>query len=125
MSYRNREDEPCADEHRWRPEVYDWPAGEQAALDECCIHCGWSQRELDDRHIGFVAGAQACREMLARFVEQGGDPITAASIRANWSPRWGPDPSNECMCHETYPQLIADRKSHGPGCLARKTEGGK
>lgn len=40
----------------------------------------------------FRQGAQECREMLARFVEQGGDAITAASIRANWSPSWGPDP---------------------------------
>ena len=40
----------------------------------------------------FVLGAQACREMLARFVEQGGDAVTAASIRANWNPSWGTDP---------------------------------
>lgn len=40
----------------------------------------------------FIAGAQACREMLARFVEQGGDATTAASIRANWVPSWGIDP---------------------------------
>lgn len=40
----------------------------------------------------FRQGAQDCREMLARFVEQGGDPVTAASIRANWNPSWGPDP---------------------------------
>ena len=40
----------------------------------------------------FVAGAQAAREMLARFVEQGGDPRTAESIRANWHPAWGTDP---------------------------------
>lgn len=40
----------------------------------------------------FVAGAQACREMMARFVEQGGDAVTAASIRANWHPGWGKDP---------------------------------
>lgn len=47
-----------------------------------------------DEHIreSFVTGAQACREMLARFVEQGGDASTAASIRANWNPSWGPDP---------------------------------
>ena len=31
----------------------------------------------------FVLGAQACREMMARFVEQGGDAVTANSIRAN------------------------------------------
>jgi len=40
----------------------------------------------------FVQGAQACREMMARFVEQGGDPVTAQSIRANWNPAWGNDP---------------------------------
>ena len=40
----------------------------------------------------FIAGAQAMREMLARFVEQGGDMTTAMSIRANWNPNWGPDP---------------------------------
>ena len=40
----------------------------------------------------FVAGAQAMREMLARFIEQGGDPVTAGSIRANWNPEWGNDP---------------------------------
>ena len=32
------------------------------------------------------------REMLARFVEQGGDATTSASIRANWIPDWGKDP---------------------------------
>jgi hypothetical protein len=41
---------------------------------------------------GFRRGAQACREMLARFVEQGGDATTAASLRANWNPLWGDDP---------------------------------
>lgn len=40
----------------------------------------------------FIAGARAMREMLARFVEQGGDATTAASIRANWVPSWGKDP---------------------------------
>ncbi len=40
----------------------------------------------------FIAGAQAAREMLARFVEQGGDHTTAQSIRANWHPGWGKDP---------------------------------
>ena len=40
----------------------------------------------------FVRGAQECREMMARFVEQAGDPVTAASIRANWHPQWGSDP---------------------------------
>ena len=40
----------------------------------------------------FLSGAQAMREMLARFVEQGGDATTAMSIRANWVPSWGKDP---------------------------------
>jgi hypothetical protein len=40
----------------------------------------------------FTGGAQVMREMLARFVEQGGDSVTAASIRANWVPSWGKDP---------------------------------
>lgn len=47
-----------------------------------------------DEHVSeaFVFGAQAMREMLARFVEQGGDHSTAASIRANWVLTWGEDP---------------------------------
>jgi hypothetical protein len=40
----------------------------------------------------FRRGAQQTREMMARFVEQGGDAATAASIRANWNPSWGDDP---------------------------------
>jgi len=43
----------------------------------------------------FVRGAQACREMMARFVESGGTEAErniASSIRANWHPGWGEDP---------------------------------
>lgn len=43
----------------------------------------------------FRAGAQQMREMLARFVEQGGseaEKSIAISIRANWVPGWGKDP---------------------------------
>jgi len=39
----------------------------------------------------FRDGLRVCREYMARFVEQGGDSQTAASIRANWNPAWGPD----------------------------------
>ena len=42
--------------------------------------------------IAFGCGAQECREMMARFVEEGGDVVTAASIRANWNSQWGIDP---------------------------------
>ena len=40
----------------------------------------------------FVDGLQAMREMLARFVEQGGYHVIANSIRLNWNPQWGKDP---------------------------------
>lgn len=40
----------------------------------------------------FIEGLQAMREMIARFVEQGGDAVTANSIRQNWNPSWGKDP---------------------------------
>lgn len=42
--------------------------------------------------VYFRAGLLACREYMARFVEQGGDGVTAASIRANWWPSLGDDP---------------------------------
>jgi hypothetical protein len=47
---------------------------------------------LDVFALMFESGAQAAREMIARFVEQGGDHTTANSIRLNWNPSWGPDP---------------------------------
>ena len=43
----------------------------------------------------FIGGLQAMREMIARFVENGGDTPCkdlAQSIRANWNPSWGKDP---------------------------------
>lgn len=53
----------------------------------------FSEDEVYDLEVAaFIRGAQACREMLARFVEQGGDEVTAASIRANWLLSWGDDP---------------------------------
>jgi len=51
---------------------------------------GWVTNERAEEL--FIAGAQACREMMARFVEQGGNPEIAQSIRANWHPGWGDDP---------------------------------
>jgi hypothetical protein len=47
------------------------------------------------QEAAFVHGAQAFREMIARFVENGPatDPkALAGSIRANWVPGWGEDP---------------------------------
>lgn len=42
--------------------------------------------------VYFRAGLLACRETMARFVEQGGNREIAASIRANWWPSLGDDP---------------------------------
>lgn len=45
--------------------------------------------------VYFRAGLLACREVMARFVEQGGSDIEkkiAISIRANWWPSLGDDP---------------------------------
>lgn len=42
--------------------------------------------------VYFRAGLLACREYMARFVEHGGNPEIAASIRANWWPQLGADP---------------------------------
>ncbi len=61
-------------------------------------HEGYVTEERADE--AFIYGAQACREMMARFVEQGGDFKTAASIRANWNPKWGTDPGK--------PESVAD-----------------
>lgn len=42
--------------------------------------------------VFFRAGLIACREIMARFVEQGENPEIATSIRANWWPVLGEDP---------------------------------
>lgn len=53
-------------------------------------HEGWVTEDRAEEM--FMLGAQAAREMLARFVEQGGNPEIANSIRLNWHPGWGKDP---------------------------------
>lgn len=55
----------------------------------------------------FVAGLQAMREMVARFVEQQGEHaspgnVVAQSIRANWWPCWGVDPGRPRMVASDY-----------------------
>lgn len=51
----------------------------------------------------FIEGAQAMREMLARFVEQGGHPEIAQSIRLNWKPSWGKDPGQPgVVAHDAW-----------------------
>ena len=54
-----------------------------------------SDEVFEKQQEAFVAGAQQMREMLARFVEQGGSDAEkkiAISLRANWVPGWGDDP---------------------------------
>lgn len=51
--------------------------------------CGFTEDRMEEM---FALGAAQAREMLARFVEQGGDATTANSIRLNWKPSWGKDP---------------------------------
>ena len=51
----------------------------------------------------FIAGAQQMREMLARFVEQGGSEVErkiASSMRLNWVPGWGKDPGKPDDLHD-------------------------
>jgi len=54
---------------------------------------GFTEERVEEiARDAFRGGARMTREMMARFVEQGGDAATAASIRANWNPNWGADP---------------------------------
>ena len=55
--------------------------------------------ELSGNH--FKRGAQATREMMARFVEVT-HPEIAASIRANWHPGWGEDPGRPDAIVDTW-----------------------
>lgn len=61
--------------------------------DEGAEDSGYTSERVNEIGQGcFIKGFQFCREMMARFVEQGGDATTAQSIRANWSPAMGDDP---------------------------------
>jgi hypothetical protein len=64
----------------------------------------------------FIKGAQMCREMMARFVEQGGtetERTIAASIRANWRPTWGDDPGlpDENAYRQAVPREVSAREA--------------
>jgi len=63
--------------------------------------------------VFFRAGLLACREYMARFVEQGGsdaEKSIAASIRANWWPSLGPDPG---VPRKLLWSEVADEKADG------------
>ncbi len=59
--------------------------------------------------VYFRAGLLACREYMARFVEQGGDMATAQSIRANWWPALGDDPGQPRQ--NTYDEIAKELPS--------------
>ena len=50
---KKRQRVPCeSDEHVFRPEAYDLPAGDPALDAECCTVCGWSWNEISDHDRG-------------------------------------------------------------------------
>jgi hypothetical protein len=63
----------------------------------------------EDAATCFTGGLQAMREMIARFVEGGGDTpckALAESIRANWNPSWGADPGRPDEVVTNWDQCI-------------------
>lgn len=68
-----------------------------------------SDQLFDRQQEAFIAGAQQMREMLARFVEQGGSDVEktiAISIRANWVPGWGDDPGKPDDVHSNFTDAL-------------------
>lgn len=66
----------------------DFDGSVDSGVHEDCV-------TTEDAAKCFTSGLQAMREMVARFVENGGDTpcqALAESIRANWNPSWGVDP---------------------------------
>lgn len=61
--------------------------------------------------VYFRAGLLACREYMARFVEQGGNKEIAQSIRANWWPALGADPGPPRLFQ--FDEVCEERE--GPG----------
>ena len=56
---------------------------------------GWVHEDRVEELMRLCAAQM--REMLARFVENGGDApckVIAQSMRANWIPGWGEDPGH-------------------------------
>lgn len=63
-----------------------------SAHDALRVALEMARTEYIAKKTEFRRGAQEMRHMLANFVEQGGDPTTANSLRHNWNPDWGDDP---------------------------------
>lgn len=65
--------------------------------------------------VALRAGFVMCREIMARFVENGGDATTAASIRANWMPQLGDDPGKPRRY--AFDELAVENDQGGWDCL--------
>lgn len=63
------------------------------------------------------AGFLLCREYMARFVEQGGDAVTAGSIRANWLSAWGDDPGPPRRYR--FDELVESAEDGGPPWVSK------
>lgn len=102
----DREDVPMPDAGKVRAALVangddrttdDWNEIDEAA--RWALHnlpAGMNFVDLCTRHplnqVYFRAGLLASREYMACFVEQGGHPEIAQSIRSNWWPQLGDDP---------------------------------
>ena len=71
-------------------------------LDDGFDHDDDGRFTMDRVDEAWVQGLQAMREMLARFVEQGGNPEIANSMRLNWNPSWGKDPGKPDEIQDTW-----------------------
>jgi hypothetical protein len=74
---------------------YDVDSG----VHDDCVRC-------EDAEKCFHSGLRSMREMLARFVEQGGNPEIAESIRLNWNPSWGDDPGKPDTIAENWDDCL-------------------
>lgn len=69
-----------------------------SAQDGLRVALEMARTEYLNGKTAHLRGLQDMREMLACFVEQGGDTTTANSMRLNWSPEWGDDPGQPNPC---------------------------
>jgi hypothetical protein len=91
----------------------DWDADDLAELHRMIPDLNGVLTHNPISQVAFRAGLLACREYMARFVEQGGGDVEksiAQSIRANWWPSLGDDPGPPRQLR--YDE-IADEKPSG------------
>jgi hypothetical protein len=72
--------------------VPDYACGRPSPIELEFAELVLTTAERSEQDALFIRGAQACRELMARFVEGQGNATLAMSLRANWNPSWGTDP---------------------------------